>query len=124
MGLREANTKTVQIPGELGAWVKLRPLTGPQMDEAKWLHVTTLAARLKGIDLEAFATMRPATASAPDAGYDRAYLVDHAVVAWSYGEIDGKPSELLDAATFAFLAGEVETMNTRPLPSAPASGTA
>ena len=53
--------------------------------------------------------------------YDRAFLVDAAFVEWSYGalEVGTKPSELLDAATFALVADKVEEMNVRPPQAAP-----
>lgn len=119
MGLRSARVKRLEIPGEPGQWVDVIPLTGPQMEAAKWMHVRAMAERIKGLDLDGFRQFKSAEdAPVQTTGYDRAYLVDNAVVAWSYDVdlVEGKePSDVLDAETFDFLAREVEAMNTRPL---------
>ena len=124
MGLIQAGKKRLDVPDEKGQWIEVLPLTGPQLDEARTAKMAKLMELAGKVDVERLAARRvpgDAKPAKPLDELDAATIVDAAVSAWSYGELQGKPSEQLDAPTFDWLAGQIAEMNVRPPSTAPAS---
>lgn len=124
MGLIQAGKKRLNVPGEKGQWIDVLPLTGPQLDEARTEKMAKVMALAGKLDMEALASRRvpgDAKPTKPLDELDAATIVDAAVSGWSYGDKPDRPSELLDAPTFDWLAEQIAEMNVRPPSTAPAS---
>lgn len=119
------------IPHEPGESMTLRALTGVELDEADERGTARIFRTMKGIDQSVLNAMQSMADSSPEArrrqraaGYDRQYLLERAIVGWSY-DAPCTPENIakLDARTRDWAVSAVLDMNMRDEGEASDSGT-
>jgi len=116
---------TISHPDEPGVTFGIRHLRGTEMDDASNQQAKKMVT-LWAEQLDSFSKTarpdRPDTIATRVQKYDVSTLLKYAIVNWSYPEPTTSDNiDLLDGATRDWLAEEVVTRNTRPLPRASAS---
>jgi hypothetical protein len=112
LGLCSLITRKLDVPGEEGQWIEIRPLS---------------AKRLHAIELEAKKLGREALAANDDdtdaENYTTASLVlREAIVSWSYAaEVTPDNVDDLEVSTMMWLSGQIGQGSEIPLASTPIS---
>lgn len=120
------NAREVPIPHEAGEWLKLRPLSWKQLDDARKARqreaVKSSVEMTREMGPELMAQIRSARTDAPaetapgdplDA-YDRATLLRLGIVGWSYEEpVSAEAIDDLDEETAEWAARELIRPTTR-----------
>lgn len=130
MGLIDYSGTQMDIPHEPGEWVKLRLLTGREMDLAQEARSDRLIDRVAGMGDALMGLRTPTSDQRPDDSlesrrqvYDPDPLINSALVGWSYDADPGDdPAGLLDARTRDWLWGVIVEANTRPPAPSPVGG--
>lgn len=120
MGLTRHITRQIEVPHEPGQFFVVRKLSWQQLEEAQEARVDATLRRLAETG-KAFASLRDLRADAavadPDPlnAFDRATLLRHGVVAWSYdAEVTPETLADLDEPTAAWAAREILALATAP----------
>ena len=127
MGLINSEPTKVDIPFEPGEWIKLRPLSGREMDQARAARLSYHADQFEKFSAMLSSLPQNGASAAPDdnpesrrEAYDPDTLICFAVREWSYtAPITDDPASLLDARTRDWLWTVIVEQNTRPLESSP-----
>lgn len=131
MGLVDVNKVTeLEHPYEPGVQIGVRSLRGTEMDEAREAKVKRTYASWKGDLTEVPDAAKAAKVEVVDtiesriAQFDVSTLLKYAIKSWSYeAEVSPEAIDNLDSVTREWLAEEVVTRNTRPLPLSIDGGT-
>jgi len=100
-------TRKIDIPHEAGEWIEVRDLTRKEITEAKRRKTTATIKDFADI-MELFAgrkvdpTVRETTES-----YDIDYVLEAAIVGWSYGEFSLDDVARLDQKTAEYVARDL-----------------
>jgi len=108
MSLCSLTTRKLDVPGEDGQWIEIRPLS------AKRLHVITLEAKK-----QARAALEADPEDSDAEGYALSSLMlGEAIVDWSYdAPVDSEHIDDLEIGTTTWLVGEMNKGAEVPLPS-------
>lgn len=120
MALVRGQTLRLDIPHEPGEWVEIKKLPWGLLDGAREARTRAVILRAKDMGPELMASLRDAgkredvqEALADEVNeYDRGFLFEHAIAAWSY---DAPVSDVadLDEVTADWLAREIVQFNSR-----------
>jgi hypothetical protein len=118
MGLVRGQTRRLDIPDEPGEWVEIKKLPWGLLEGARQKRTDAVIEHARRMGAEMFEMLRGAqTAQSaptdPTNEYDRGFLLERAVAAWSYdAELPGGVEDL-DEETAEWLAGEIVAFNSR-----------
>lgn len=107
-------TKQVDIPHEPGEWMLFKRLSWRQLDEASDIASDASFERIKKMGAEMVEALRTTikVVEAPQANYDRAYVLNTGIVKWSYSdEVNQENIDALDEATAAWAYAEILKLN-------------
>ena len=100
-------TRKIDLPHEEGEWIEVRDLTRKEINEARRLKTASTIKDFKDI-MEMFAgreidpTVKQTTES-----FDIDYVLETAIVGWSYGEFNQDDVARLDRKTAEYVARDL-----------------